>query len=429
MIKSTLLKEIILSNEDYILNKIPSSVVERNIALPSKKGKVVIFYGVRRSGKSYILYDIFRKNKEKAVYLDFEDERLSEFSINDFDKIKEVFYEAKPELIGKEIVMLLDEVQNVQGWEKYARRVTERENVQVFVTGSSSKIMPKEIQTALRGRSWSLEIMPFSFQETLAMHRIDPKQMLTQDNKARMKNYFNQYMNWGGFPEVLLSKTEFEKIKILKEYLDAMFVKDLVERFRITNVHLLTVMMDNLFSSFASKFSLTSFWKHYHQKFPFSKDSLFLYYKYLLDSMLICEVRKISESSYKRNRNPAKVYLIDTGLCKHLYSNDLGRVLENTVFLELRKRSQEIFYYEENGECDFVIKEFSGRMIPFQVTYELNPGNEEREFAGIEQACKKLSLKKGVILTYNQELIKKYNGINIKAVPFWKWILDNRKQA
>jgi len=170
MIKSTLLKEIILSNEDYILNKIPSSVVERNIALPSKKGKVVIFYGVRRSGKSYILYDIFRKNKEKAVYLDFEDERLSEFSINDFDKIKEVFYEAKPELIGKEIVMLLDEVQSVQGWEKYARRVTERENVQVFVTGSSSKIMPKEIQTALRGRSWSLEIMPFSFQETLAMH-------------------------------------------------------------------------------------------------------------------------------------------------------------------------------------------------------------------------------------------------------------------
>ncbi len=288
-----------------------------------------------------------------------------------------------------------------------------------------------EIHTSLRGRAWSIEVTPFSFREYLHLKGMDIKDenIIYGSKKALIKKYFSEYIKWGGFPEVSLLKSDFEKRKVIKEYLEAMFFKDLVERFNITNIHLLKALTEKLFSSFSTKLSLTAFYKQYQQKFPFSKDTLFSYYNYFLESMLIFEIRKFSDSSYKRLRNPAKIYLADTGICKKVTSADLGRVLENVVFWGLRKKGEEIFYFDENRECDFIVKDNQGKLFPYQVTLELKEENEEREIAGLVESCKKLGLKKGTIFTFDQEDNKVVEDINIQILPVWKWLLKPSRQS
>ena len=432
MINRSILKDIIISNEEFISQNIKQIVKRENLSFPEKLKKAVILYGVRRSGKTYILFDLFKKHKDRSLYLDFEDERLTDFEVKDFEGLKDIFLELKPELIDKELIFLFDEIQNIKGWERYCRRIVERENIKVFVTGSSSRVMPLEIHTSLRGRAWSTEVTPFSFREYLHLKGLNTKdkKIIYGSKKALVKKHFAEYLKWGGFPEVSLLKSDFEKRKVIKEYIEAMFFKDLVERFNITNIHLLKVLTEKLFSSFSTKFSLTAFYKQYHQKFPFSKDTLFSYYNYFLESMLIFEIKKFSESSYKRLRNPAKIYLIDTGICKKVTSADWGRILENIVFLELRKKGDEIYYFAEKRECDFIVKNnTNGKLFPYQVTLELKEENEEREIAGLVEACKKLGLKKGTIFTFDEEDNRAIEDINIQILPVWKWLLLPSRQS
>jgi len=429
MISKSILKDIIISNEEFITQNIKQIVKRENLSFPEKLKKAVILYGVRRSGKTHILFDLFKKHKDCSLYLDFEDERLTDFEVKDFEGLKDIFLELKPELIDKELIFLFDEIQNIEGWEKYCRRIVEREKIKVFLTGSSSRIMPMEIHTSLRGRAWSIEITPFSFWEYLHLKGINTKdkKIIYGSKKALIKKHFAEYLKWGGFPEVSLLKSDFEKRKVIKEYLEAMFFKDLVERFNMTNTHLLKVLTEKLFSSFSTKFSLTAFYKQYHQKFPFSKDTLFSYYHYFLESMLIFEIKKFSESSYKRLRNPAKIYLADTGICKKVTSADWGRILENIVFLELRRKGDEIYYFAEKRECDFIVKNNQGKLFPYQVTLELKENNREREITGLTEACKRLKIKEGTIFTYDEEdNVVVVEGIHIKIIPVWKWLLNSK---
>lgn len=424
MLSKALLKEILLENEKFIDREIGFIVPRENIKVPERVGKVCIFYGVRRSGKTYLLFDLFKRHTGRALYLDFEDERLEDFEAGHFQLLEESFYELKPHLIGqKGVVFLLDEVQRVKGWERFARRATERGSLRVFVTGSSSEIMPRQIHTVLRGRSWSLEIFPFSFREYATAKKIPlhEKEWFYTSKKAIVQNAFRDYLRWGGFPEVSFLKTEYEKRKVLKEYLDAMFFRDLVERFKITNISLVERLYDKLFSSFSLKYSLTSFWKQYRDQLAFSKDSLFSYYRYFLESMLIFEARVLAESSYRRLRNPPKIYLVDTGASKRVGSSDWGRLLENAVYLGLRRRGEEVFYFEKEGECDFVAKQERG-WAAYQVTWQLDEDTREREIGGLVEACQALGLQAGTILTGDQEgeIARKNKKIHVR--PVWKWL-------
>ncbi|MDI6736277.1 MAG: ATP-binding protein [bacterium] len=424
MISKEKLKEIIVSNHQFILNQVKTIIKREDIRFPEESKKIIVLYGVRRSGKTFLLYELLKNYKDKSLYIDFEDERLINFELSDFEIVKEAFRELNPQFIDKPELFLFDEIQNIKDWEKFCRRVVEREDINIFVTGSSSKIMPMEIHTSLRGRAWSIEITPFSFREyLLAKNVILDKNYIYGPQKTITKRHFADYMKWGGFPEITSLEGEFEKNKVLKEYIFSMFFKDLVERFNINNIHLLDTLFDRLFSCFSLKFSLTAFYNHYKGKFSFSKDTLFNYYRHFLESMLIFEVRKFTESTYKRLRNPAKIYLIDTGLSKKVKSEDLGRVLENIVFLELRKTSgEEIFYFEEGKECDFVVKE-KDRFGAYQVCFELTEENRKREIAGLVIGCKWLDIQEGILLTYDQEEEIETEGIKIKILPAWKWLL------
>lgn len=429
MISSELIKDIIKSNEEFILNEITGIVPRKDIIEPTKFAsdnlrKVNILHGVRRSGKTFLLYDIFQENKESSLYIDFEDERLRDVELDDLDLIKESFFELKPHLIDtKKVFFLLDEVQNIDGWERFARRITERENITVYAAGSSSKITPKNIHTSLRGRAWGIEVFPFSFPEYLQIKGLDLKSSVYGKNKVLIKNALSDYLTWGGFPEVSLVDSEFEKKKILREYLDAMYFKDLVEKYEISNIPLLETLKENIFSSFSAKFSLTAFEKKYRGSFPFSKDYLYSYYNNFIESMLVFETRLFTSSAYKRRRNPPKVYLVDTGLTRNVGTVDYGRLLENAVFLELKRKGGEIFYADQNGECDFVVKDQTGEIHAIQTTWELGEHNKEREIKGLVKTCEKLTIRDAEIITFNRESEYTKNNIKVNIVPFWKWLL------
>ncbi|RKX52368.1 MAG: hypothetical protein DRP30_06290 [Thermotoga sp.] len=429
MVSSETLKEIMVENREYILSI--DKILPREIDIPDVESlkrlkKAVVLYGVRRSGKSFILLHIFKKHPEKAFYIDFADERLHDIEAKDLEKIWETILELKPELIkSKDVILLFDEIQNVPMWEKFVRRLVEKKNAVAFCAGSSSKITPKEIHTSLRGRSWSIEVLPFSFKEFMnAKFNVeDVSEYLYGDRKVLVKGAFLEYVKYGGMPEVVLSRSEFEKRKMIKEYISSMYFRDMVERYRISNIVLLDTLWNRLFTAYATKFSVNGFYRHYRNLIPISKDTLYEYYKHFIDSMLLFEVRKFTESPYKRMRNPAKIYLVDHGLAKKISSENFGRILENIIYIELRRRGYEVYYLEEEGrECDFIAMK-DDKVEAYQVSWELNEENKDREIEGLLTASRIADTDELFVLTYDQEGMIKNGGKEIKVIPAWKWLL------
>jgi len=423
MTSKEVIKDIIKSNEDFINNTVGEILPRHNIAFSAKLKKVKIIYGARRSGKTFLLYGLFRKNKGNALYIDFEDERLNGIELNELDRIRESFFELKPQLLHSEnIIFLFDEIQNIRGWEKFARRLVEREGIDLYVAGSSSQITPSRISSSLRGREWSIALFPFSFKEFLGVKKTELNNSLYGKDKILVNKHLTEYLKYGGFPEVTLVDNDFIRQKILREYMSAMFFKDLVEQFNLKNVTLLETLKESLFSSFGAKFSVSSFYKQFKEKFPFSKTSLFRYYNAFLTSMLVFEARFFSPSAYKQRRNPPKIYLVDPGLAMRAKSHDWGRALENVVFLELKRRGHDIYYYMAKNECDFIIKESSGDLSAIQVAWEVTDENRQREYGGLVEACKSLKTAGGTIVTRDQDFEEKISGINVTCVPFAKWL-------
>lgn len=422
-VSKEILKRVIVENREFI-SKIPGQFIERDcFRLPEKTRKVVVLYGVRRSGKTYLLYQLMKENPHNSLYIDFEDERLDGFSVQDFEKLREAFYELFPELIGQKVFFLLDEVQVVEGWEKFCRRLVEKSPAEVITAGSSSKIYPENISTQLRGRAWSIEVFPFSFKEFVSFKGLVPDEiMLASDERFKLVGFLNEYLRWGGFPEIATAGSDFEKQKISEEYLDALFFKDLVERCEISNLPLLKSLRNKIFSSFSTRFTLTSFHKKMKGSFPFSMDLLYRYYQHLLDSKTVFEIRKYSDSEYRRTRNPAKVYIIDPVLSHKIAHDDSARVLENIVFIELLRRNFTIHYFSNGSECDFIVSK-DGETGVFQVTYRIEEGNREREINGIVEAAQRVRTNVGTILTFNEADELSEAGIDIKIIPAWKWLL------
>ncbi len=426
MISKGLLKEIILDNKEYIVRYVKSPVKREILSSMPSVNKVIVLHGVRRSGKTYILYDIFKGSSDSSLYIDFEDERLSGFEVKDFEVLREAFFELNPELLGnRNVLFLFDEIHKVEGWERFARRILEKEGIGVYVAGSSTRIHPENIGTSLRGRSMAFQVSPFSFRESLKAKGLSDEidSLLYGRERILVRRYFEEYLRWGGFPEVAFVEPEIEKKRLLREYMNAMYFRDLVERFEIKNFALFDALWDMLFSSFSRKFSVNSFENSYRNQFPFSKDSLYAYYRNFIESMLVYEVRKYAESPYKRFRTPVKIYIVDNGLVKRVTSQDIGRLLENLVFVELRRKRKDVYYFEGKRECDFCAVDEEGSRSVFQVSYELNEENENREIEGIIEACKMHGLQKGAILTADREGSLEYESVEIIIEPVWRWLL------
>lgn len=381
-----------------------------------KSKKISVISGIRRSGKSTLLKQISELYAGDYYYFNFEDERLLDFTHNDFNDLLEILLS----LYGEKKVLFFDEIQNIYGWEKFIRRLFES-GYKIFVTGSNAKLLSSELATSLSGRHLKLELYPFSFKEVLDFYEFTIKKIYTTKEKARLAKYFDEYVKYGGFPEIVASKNENE----LKQLYQDILIKDLIVRFKIRESKAFRELALFLLSNSGSAISFNNLKKILNFR---SVTTVKNYVEFLESAYLNFLASKFDYSLKKQIINDKKVYSIDTGIINTVsfaFSANSGRLLENAVFMELKRRGEEVYYHKGKKECDFLIK--TGRKISMalQITENLNPENRDREINGLVEAAETFNIEKLFILTLDQEESVKIGDRKISIMPIWKWLLGN----
>lgn len=433
-----ILKQIIKEFQEF---RFPV-IYPRDIEIPLDSKKIIAVSGPRRSGKTFLLFYQIKKlldkkvSKERILYINFDDPRLLPFNSQDIEDLLEVYFELYPSLKEKFNYVFFDEIQNVKDWERSVRRIYDSQNFRVFLTGSSSKFLSKEIATSLRGRAINYELLPFSFREILAVKgvKIEPD-IFYSKTRFKIKKLLSQYFEEGGFPEVVLTKNEGIKIRILKEYLETMFFRDLIERFNLKNQSVLRELIKYSTSNISSLFSLNAFWNWLKQKYPIGKRTLINYTSYLEEIGLFFLIKKFSFSLKEQTQTPRKLYIVDNGLRTAYgfkFSQDLGKILENSVFLKLKHKQtknplMEIFYWQDyqGKEIDFVIREGRKTKELIQVCLDLEDFKvKKREVNSLLKASRELKCNNLLVITQDLEKEERIKGKKIKYVPLWKWLLE-----
>lgn len=407
------LEKIVLDQAKTFQQKEKGVLREIDFAKYLKTKQITVITGARRSGKSTLLRQ-FSENFKEYFYLNFDDERLLNFKVDDFQNLMLVFGKT-----GGAKAIFLDEIQNVPIWERFVRRIYE-EGYKIFVTGSNANLLSSELATHLTGRYFKLELFPFSFGEFLRL-RGREWQNLDSEKTSRILAAFDQYLRAGGFPEFLQSGDQ----EHLKRIYEDILYKDILVRYGIRDTKSFRELANFTFSNFCQEFSYNGIKNILGFK---NLATVKNYIGYLAESYLIFEIYKYDYSLKKQYVSDKKIYAIDNGLrnaIAFLISPDDGRLLENLIFLELKRRNQEVYYYKGKNECDFVIKDKNKITQAIQVCFQIDQNNRKRELAGLQGAMEEFDLKEGLILTKNQEEeIGKVNEIKIR--PVWKWLLDKK---
>lgn len=386
-----------LSKFDYGIKR---EIIEKiDLELPFAS----ILSGVRRCGKSTLLHQTMKRVKS-FYYFNFEDPRAINFEISDFQKLNEVFNEE----FGNSNYYFLDEIQNVQKWELFVRSMLDK-GKKFLITGSNASLLSKELGTHLTGRHLTHELFPFSYNEMLKLFKQKPNEKT-----------FYQYLIKGGFPEYLKN----QRGDLLQELFNDIVARDIVNRHKIREIKTIKEMGIFLLTNIGKEFSYNGLKKIFNLG---STNTVISFISFFEDSYLLFTLPRFNYSLKKQLVNPKKIYSIDNGLSianSVSFSSDKERLLENVVFQQLRRKFKNIFYFKENGECDFVIKEKGKIILAIQVCYELNEDNKNREINGLIDAINKFKLKQGLILTYKQEDSLRIGEKQIVLKPVWKWLLE-----
>jgi predicted AAA+ superfamily ATPase len=401
--------------------------------------KIYAFPGCRRAGKTHIMFQIIDWlsrdlgiGREKIFYINFEDERIP--------KKTEVLTSLIPVLMecaGEgEMFLFLDEIQEIPNWERWLRRVYDSyRNIKFFASGSSSKLAAKEIPTALRGRALSFEVFPLSFREFLGFKGITYEKELEYTDRmiGRLRGHLREYLQQGGFPEVVMEENLRIKRMIVQEYFRTIVGRDIAERYGVKNFQLLSNFLKYLLNS-----TYFSIYKAYNslrsagQKA--GKGTLFSYLEHAESVYFTYTVPIFSHRVKDQMAYPRKVYFVDNSFINFVgirFSENFGRLAENAVFLQLRRRQAmdpelEVYYWKsrDGKEVDFVVKKGLGVRQLIQVCWD--PTDEEtrkREIGGLVKALEEFGLKRGLVLTEDFEEDEEIKGKTVSYRPIWKWLL------
>lgn len=401
-----------ITRSDHIVTRSIYSTV-----LNYEGNSALVIKGIRRCGKSTLLKQlILGKGSLSFFYFNFDDERIYGFSVEDFQTLMETFIET----YGQAKNIFFDEIQNVNGWELFVNRLL-REGNKVFVTGSNSNLLSKELGTHLTGRHVDLELYPFSFSEYLSSRGIEYplRGSLTTIQRAEIMREFKNYYLYGGMPEVVISRSDLSILQLTSDIIQ----KDIMVRYGIRHPQELRKLLNFILGATSSEMTYRSLSRSLQIK---SEKTVGKYVEYLEETYLIFEVRRYDSKLKNISRNPRKYYSIDNGITlKNLPSfiEKKGALLENLVALDLKRVGKEFYYYRNaNGaEVDFIIP-IDGTMI--QVCYELNFSNKEREVNGFVKARNELKANAFIILTMDQEYTISMEDFVIEVQPVWKWLLN-----
>lgn len=415
----------------------------REIRLPEVDGKAVALVGMRRSGKTYCLFDRMRSletsgvDRRRILYLNLEDDRLGDSDLGTLDRALELFYRRTPAARSEGAWLFFDEVQVVPQWERFARRVIDTERARLYVTGSSARQLSTEVATAFRGRSLTVEVLPYSMREAARADGValpEPPWPPGAASRSRLDAFIVDYLRRGGFPAVRALES-YDRIQALQEYVDLVVLRDVAERHGATNLPVLRALVAALFASNANGFSvsrlhgaLTS------QGWKVGKATLLAYLDHLVDAFLVFLVPMRSRSVRQQAVNPRKVYAVDPGLAAAMYVGgavNRGAQLENAVYLELRRKFGRLA-----DRCIGWVRTASGREVDFavddpvdggppalvQVCEELrDPATRRREIAAVHEAMAELGCRTATIVTLTEEEVVEVPAGIVRVVPAREW--------
>lgn len=353
--------------------------------------------GIRRCGKSTLMHQLMEKASGEMAYMNFEDPRIFGFDLQDFEKLNEI--------IGDRQFYFFDEIQNVERWELFIRKLHDLKKV-ICITGSNASLLSKELGTRLTGRNITKELFPFNFQEFCSFL-----------NREKSTESFEQFLESGGFPSYLISM----EIEYLQQLFKDIINRDIIVRYGIRNAKILEELALYLISNIGKEYSLNSLKNNFKIG---SANSVADYISWFEDSYLLFSLPRFSWSLKSVSVNPKKIYCIDTGLAyanSLSFSSDKGRLLENAVFIQLRRNHKELYYFREKGECDFIVKDRNKVTQLIQVCYELNADNMKRETNGLLEAMEYFDLDEGLIITLNQEDKLQFENKTIKVMKAHQW--------
>ncbi len=418
MINKDILRQIVVQQKQELTARgtVPRTVM-KEIMNWMADDRIIILTGLRRSGKSTLLKQIM-KLMENWCFVNFEDERFINFKSQDFELLNEVLVE----IYGEPKIYFFDEIQNIERFEMFVRRLQDQ-NKKIIITGSNASLLSKELGTRLTGRYKAFEVYPFSFKEYLNFNNYLPKknwQYLTK-TKVEVAKLFEKYLPEGGLPEYLKNK-DMQYVKTLYENI---LYRDIIARYSIKKQKIVKELVNFLLSNISSQFTYNALKSLLNLSNAITVKE---YISYLNNSYLFFELQRFDYSVKKQLNSPKKIYTVDSSFAKMAgfnFSENIGKILENIVYVELKRSNKEIYYYSGKNECDFLVKEGSKITMAIQVCYELNKGNKEREINGLLEAMKEFKLNKGFILTKEQsdEIIIEDKTIHV--IPLPKWLLDN----
>ena len=411
--------------------------IKRNITLPLNVKKIITVIGVRRSGKTYLLFDTINSlikqgiPKTQIIYINFEDERLN-FNQENLDVILQAYRELYPEINEKDIWFFFDEIQNIPAWEKFIRRLHDTVSKNIYITGSNAVFLSSDIATSLRGRSINFEVFPYTFDEYLRHKKIDTNIYLPQ-NKAVIINNYYQFLQNGGFPETINLDNRIRR-ETLRNYFYVMLYKDLLERYKITSTLVLKQFIEKIAENITKPFSVNKIYNEFKSLgLKLDKNLLYEISNYIENIYLAFSTPKFDYSAKKRKAALNKMYFIDNGLLNTLtidFTYNYGKLLENAVYLYLKQNiednyEQKIFYHKNTKECDFVIFNNKNITTAIQVSHSVEDSKTlARELAGLKQAMEAYKLKTGYIITSEQEYTIKENNYTIEIVSAYKLFLN-----
>ena len=419
-------KEVIAENQT--LNFKSGFLREQTIPLNTKL--IISLIGARRSGKTYLLYQLINQlldsgvERKNILFINFEDERLRA-ETDELDFILQAFNELYPDLEWENTHLFFDEIQNVTGWEKFIRRVYDTKTRNIYITGSNAKLLSSEIATALRGRSLSYTVFPLSFREYLNALNVE-KATKTQQQRSKLIHYAGEFMYNGGFAETIVLEKP-TRIKLLQEYFNVMMFRDVVERYNVRAIDVLRFFIKKIFASVTVPFSINKTFRDLKSMgYKISNNYLYEFYDHCNAVFLTQSIDKFDFSEIKQAKSEKKTYVIDTGLLSAIefsVSKNNGKLFENMVFLELLKQGNKLFYFKTKYECDFILEK-EGTFYPIQVAYQLEDSDtKKRELRGLVEACRFLKVTEGTIITFDQEETVQLDEIKVNVVAFYKYFL------
>lgn len=416
--------------------EIPLSLHERSLQLPLNKQRIVTVTGVRRCGKSSLLHLTINRllasgvDKEQILYIGFDDERLANMDVSDFDEILQAYRLMYPDRPLSSVYMFFDEIQIVKGWELFVLRVYKSYCKNVYVTGSTAQMLSGEMSSALRGWPDEYTEYPLSFKEFIAFKGVKANRY-TEEGAALMANMFKSYLLTGGFPQAVLANVETERVKLLQAYFNTMLFRDMIEHYNISaSPSVVRYFLKRVFNNITKPSSVNNIYNDLKsQGLKLSKDSLYQWLDYACNIFLLHKVPKYSKSVVKQSTSLSKYYVADFALAKSVLlpqSEEKGKALENAVYMHLARHlneNEQIYYFNEGAECDFVIANDEGVKELIQVCWELDEFNTPRECGGLCAASAATGCKKISIVTCNQAQSIHYGDLQINVVAAWDFML------